>query len=205
MKQAVPMPASTDELPHSLFSECGQISTLNYKRKTSGNDPGYFPVIPKYTGAWMLDFLFSSNIFNAQLQKDVKMLNPRPREKYISQRGLWQSSMQHWAITVTISNCIFLSIQTISHCGVSAQKYPPQRQNYFSKARLPPSLLTRKDFHEAHSSQKILHTLIKQFRLWLSSLFDKFFDLLMMSRKTWCVSALPTDLHVKHLETWLHL
>lgn len=81
------MPASTDELPHSLFSECGQISILNYKRKTSGNDPGYFPVIPKYTGAWMLDFLFSSNIFNAQLQKDVKMLNPRPREKYISQRG----------------------------------------------------------------------------------------------------------------------
>lgn len=64
MKQAVPMPAGTDRLAHSLFSECGQISTLNYKSKISGNVPGYFPVTPKYTGAWMLDFLLPTNIFS---------------------------------------------------------------------------------------------------------------------------------------------
>lgn len=48
-----------------FFSEYGHISTLNYKREISGNAPGYFPVIPKYTGAWMLEFCFSTNIFNA--------------------------------------------------------------------------------------------------------------------------------------------
>lgn len=58
------------------------------------------------------------------------------------------------------------------------------------------SLLTRKDFHEDHSSQKILHTLKKLFRLWLSSL--QFFDLLILQKDLMC--TLSTDLHVKRLE-----
>lgn len=62
--QAFLMPAGIDRLAHSLFSEHGQISTLDYKREISGNVPGYFPVIPKYSCAWILNFLFSINVFN---------------------------------------------------------------------------------------------------------------------------------------------
>lgn len=57
--------AGTDRLAHSVFSEYGHISTLNYKTESSGNVPGYFLVTPEYTDAWMLDFLISTNIFNA--------------------------------------------------------------------------------------------------------------------------------------------
>lgn len=85
---------------------------------------------------------------------------------------------QHSAIIFTRSVCSFFSIQKITHCGISAEKHPPQNRLHLARKCCLPHC--QHDFHTVHNSQAILYILVTLFIQCLSSL--RFFEWLILQK-----------------------
>lgn len=85
---------------------------------------------------------------------------------------------QHSAVIFIRSVCSFFSIQKIAHCGISAEKHPPQNRLHLARKCCPPHC--QQDFHTVHNSHAILYILLTLFIWWLSSL--RFFELLILQK-----------------------